>query len=149
MYQLARTQRVATPRAQVFAFFADAANLEALTPPFLRFHIESPLPIAMRPGAIIEYSLRLYGVPIHWRTRIESFDDGVRFIDTQEKGPYRVWRHQHHFRDIDGGTELTDHVDYELPLAPLSRIAHPFVKRSLTQIFDYRHRIVAEKFGEL
>jgi ligand-binding SRPBCC domain-containing protein len=138
---------VATPRKEVFAFFADAANLEALTPGFLAFQIESPLPIEMRAGAIIEYRLKLHGVPIHWRTRIESFADGVGFIDVQEKGPYRVWRHQHRFRDIDGGTEITDHVDYELPLPPLGRIAHPFVKRSLRQIFDFRRDEVARRFG--
>jgi hypothetical protein len=148
VYQLIRIQRVPRPRAEVFAFFADAANLEALTPPFLAFHIESALPIDMRPGAIIDYRLKLHGVPVRWRTVIESFEPGVRFVDTQARGPYRVWHHEHRFRDTeDGGTEVIDDVHYELPLPPFGRIAHPFVRRELRRVFDYRRQVIAERFG--
>jgi ligand-binding SRPBCC domain-containing protein len=132
----------------VFAFFADAANLEALTPPFLGFQIKSPLPIAMRPGAVIDYQIRLYRLPMRWRTLIEAFVPGESFIDSQVRGPYRVWRHEHRFTDTaGGGTEITDQVDYDLPLPPLGRIAHVWVRRTLRQIFDYRHQIVAARFA--
>ena len=148
MYHLRRVHRISRPRSEVFAFFADAANLEALTPPFLAFHIETPLPIAMRPGAIIEYRMRLYGLPVRWRTEIEAFEPGESFVDNQVRGPYRVWRHEHRFRDTeDGGTEMTDHVAYELPLPPFGRVAHPVVRRMLRGIFDYRCRVIAERFG--
>ena len=147
MYQLLRIQRVPRPRAEVFAFFADAANLEALTPPFLAFHIDSPLPIAMRPGAIIDYRLKLHGIPVRWRTVIEAFEPDVRFVDTQARGPYRTWHHEHRFRDTaDGGTETTDDVHYELPPQPLGRLAHPLVRRALRKVFAYRHQVIAERF---
>ncbi|MEO7735926.1 MAG: SRPBCC family protein [Kofleriaceae bacterium] len=147
MYQLLRIQRVPRPRAEVFAFFADAANLEALTPPFLAFHIDSPLPIEMRPGAIIDYRLKLHGIPVRWRTVIESFEPGERFVDTQARGPYRVWHHEHRFRDTgDGGTEMTDDVHYDLPWAPLGRLAHPLVRRALRKVFAYRHQVIAARF---
>ncbi len=148
MYQLVRVQRLRRPRREVFAFFADAANLEALTPAFLAFHIESALPIEMRPGAIIDYRLKLYGVPVRWRTVIESYEPDERFVDTQARGPYRVWHHEHRFRDTeDGGTEMTDDVHYDLPLAPLGRIVHPLVRRSLRRVFDHRHAVIEQRFG--
>ena len=149
MYRFERTQIVPRRRAEVFAFFSDAANLEALTPTFLKFKIETPLPIEMRAGALIEYRLKLYGVPVHWQTRIESYEPERQFVDTQLKGPYKVWHHTHTFVELPGGrTEIGDAVNYALPLAPFSAIAHPFVKRALRQIFDYRQKVVAERFGE-
>lgn len=141
-------QRVRRPRAEVFAFFSDAANLEVLTPPLLSFHIETPLPIAMRAGALIQYRLKLHGIPVHWTTLIEHYEPGVGFVDSQLRGPYRVWRHEHRFRDTeDGGTEVIDHIDYDLPLPPLGRLAHVFVRRTLRQIFDYRQLVVAQRFA--
>lgn len=147
MYTLERTQTVPRPLSEVFAFFADAANLEKLTPPFLRFHILSPLPIAMRAGALIDYELRLHGIPLRWRTEITSFTPGVAFVDTQLRGPYKTWIHTHRFRATAAGTEIHDRVEYALPLAPLSRIAHPLVRRQLAQIFDYRARTTAQLLG--
>lgn len=147
MYDLVRVQRIPRPRAEVFAFFSHAANLEALTPGFLAFHIATPQPIEMRVGAIIEYQLKLHGVPLRWTTLIERFEPGTCFIDIQLRGPYRVWRHEHRFRDTeDGGTEMTDHVTYDLPLPPLGRLAHVFVRRSLRRIFAHRRQVVTAMF---
>lgn len=131
----------------MFAFFADAANLEALTPKFLAFEILTPQPIAMRAGALIEYRLSLYRVPIRWKTVIEAFEPETRFIDVQLRGPYRTWRHVHTFRDHPLGTEIIDEVDYTLPLRPFSSLALPLVKRQLRTIFDFRAQAVAERFG--
>jgi len=145
--RLERSQLVPRERSEVFAFFADAANLEALTPKFLSFHITTPLPIEMRAGALIEYELRLYRIPIRWKTLIEAFEPETRFVDVQLRGPYRTWRHVHAFRDHPLGTEIIDEVDYTLPFAPFSAIALPIVKRQLRSIFDYRAKAVAERFG--
>lgn len=147
-YVLAREQLVPRPRPEVFAFFADAANLERLTPPNLRFSIQTSLPIAMRPGAIIEYRLSLFRFPFRWRTVIEVFEPGSRFIDVQANGPYALWRHLHEFVDVPGGTMLRDRVEYALPLGPLGELAHAlFVRRQLEQIFDYRRSVIERDFA--
>lgn len=148
MYVLERTQFVPRPRAAVFPFFADAANLEKLTPPFLGFTILTPPPIAMHAGTRIEYRIKLNGIPMKWRTLIEAYEPGDMFIDRQEKGPYKLWRHTHTFKDVPGGTELGDRVEYQLPFGPLGTIAHAlFVKRQLRTIFDYRAQVMTEMFG--
>lgn len=148
LHLLERTQDLPRPRAEVFAFFADAGNLEAITPPFLHFKILTPLPIAMQAGALIEYRLRLYGVPIRWRTRIESWEPEQRFVDVQLQGPYARWHHTHEFEDLPNGTRMRDRVEYAVPWGPLGSLAHLlFVKRSLQRIFDFRRDRVAERFG--
>lgn len=143
-YLLAREQRVPRPRPEVFAFFADAANLERLTPPTLRFSIRTPLPIAMRAGAVIDYRLSLFGVPFRWRTVIEKFEPESCFVDVQAAGPYALWRHTHEFADAPGGgTLIRDRIEYQLPLGPLGALAHRLlVRRQLGHIFDYRRRII-------
>jgi len=147
MYVLERTQIVPRPRAEVFPFFADPANLERLTPPLVGFTILTPSPIAMKPGALIDYKIKINGIPVKWRTEIAAYDPPNMFVDVQLKGPYKTWRHTHTFRDVPGGTELGDHVEYELPLGPLGTIAHAlFVKRQLKTIFDYRTKVLAEMF---
>lgn len=137
------------PRREVFAFFADAANLERLTPASLHFHVLTPVPIEMRAGALIDYRIALFGVPLKWRTLIEAFEPESRFVDVQSEGPYRLWRHVHTFSDAaDGGTVVGDRVEYELPLGVLGRVAHAvFVRGQLRHIFDYRQRVVGEMFG--
>ena len=131
-------------RDDIFPFFSDAANLEAITPPRLRFSIRTPLPIAMAEGRLIDYRLHLHGVPIAWRTEITAWEPPSRFVDTQLRGPYRWWVHLHEFADVDGGTEMLDRVEWALPLQPLGEIARPVVKRQLERIFDYRERAIRE-----
>jgi len=148
VYVLERRQRVTALRAKVFSFFADAANLERMTPPQLGFTILTPQPIEMKKGARIDYRIKLYGIPMKWKTVIDEYEPDDRFIDVQLKGPYAVWRHTHTFTDIEGGTELGDRVVYELPFGPLGRVVHAaFVRRQLAQIFDYRERVMRELFG--
>ena len=138
VHTLTREQRLRGPPGEVFAFFADAFNLEAITPPWLRVRIATPHPIPMAPGTLIEYRLRLHGVPIRWLTRIEEWQPGRRFVDVQVRGPYRLWRHTHafepHGRD---GTVVRDTVEYALPLGPAGELANRlFVARDLRTIFD-------------
>lgn len=138
---LERTQRVRRPRPEVWAFFADPGNLEALTPGFLRFEIVTPRPIPMVAGARIDYRLSLFGIPFSWRTRIEEVVAGEAFVDVQLSGPYRRWRHTHRFADAPGGTLVADRVEYELPLGPLGALARAlFVARTLERIFDFRRQ---------
>lgn len=142
---LERIQVVARPRDEVWAFFSDPRNLEAITPNFLRFRIANAGPIPMIEGGTVEYRLSLFGIPFAWRSRFEEVLGGERFVDVQVKGPYRHWRHVHAFADSAGGTEVRDRVEYELPLGPLGEAAHAiFVERSLRRIFDHRRERVAE-----
>ncbi len=146
-YRLTRTQLIPRPLAEVFAFFSDAKNLEAITPPHLRFRIETPLPIEMRAGARIDYALSLSGLPIRWRTRITSWQPGVSFVDEQEQGPYALWRHTHEFEAVGSATRMRDDVEYRLPFGPLGSLAHTlWVKRQLRQIFDYREAATTRMF---
>jgi ligand-binding SRPBCC domain-containing protein len=145
---LRREQRLPGPPEAVFPFFADAGNLEAITPDWLSFRIVTPRPIEMRVGALIEYRLRLHGVPVSWLTRIEEWDaDPVRprFVDAQLTGPYRLWHHTHEFEpDGAGGTIMRDTVRYALPYGPFGEIARRLlVARDLEAIFDHRTQAVA------
>ena len=147
-FVLEQIQIIPKPRSEVFAFFSDARNLERLTPDFLGFQIITPEPVEMKAGAIIEYSLRLYGVPLHWTTRIDTFEPETRFVDIQLQGPYKFWRHLHEFEDVEEGTRIRDAVDYEVPLGVLGTAAHVlFVRASLERIFCYRRKAVTEVFG--
>lgn len=122
---------------EVFPFFADAFNLEAITPPWLRFRILTPAPIEMRQGAVIDYRLRFRGVPVQWRSEITAWDPPHRFVDEQRRGPYQRWIHEHTFETIRGGTLVRDHVDYAVPGGRL--VERLFVAGDLDRIFDYRH----------
>lgn len=137
-----------TPVETVFPFFADAGNLEAITPPELRFRFVTSLPIEMRVGALIEYRLSLFGVPFSWLTEISVWEPGKRFVDRQLRGPFRLWHHEHRFESTAaGGTRMRDTVHYALPLEPLGRLAHPVVRSRLDRIFDYRTEQVRARFG--
>lgn len=135
------------PRPEVFDFFAAAENLERITPPELNFQIRSPLPIRMEAGALIEYRLRLFGLPFRWRTRISQWDPGVSFVDEQLEGPYALWEHTHRFRDAVGGTLVSDEVRYRLPFFPFGEIAYPLVRLQLRRIFSFRARRLRELLG--
>ena len=135
------------PRPEVFAFFAAAENLQQITPAELDFSIVSPVPIAMAPGARIDYRLRLFGIPFRWRTVISRWEPGVCFVDEQLSGPYAQWVHTHTFTETAGGTLVGDEVRYRLPLFPLGEIAYPLVRLQLRRIFDYRAGRLKELLG--
>ncbi len=144
-YVLEAEQLVRRSRRDVFGFFAQPENLDAITPDDLRFEIATPRPIAMRAGALIAYRLRLGRIPFRWLTRIEELVPDERFVDVQLRGPYRSWRHTHAFVEAPEGTLVRDRVEYELPLGPLGALAHAlFVRRRLERIFAHRRRRVVE-----
>lgn len=146
---LKRSLTLDRPREEVFAFFADAGNLERITPPELKFHIATPQPIAIQKGALIDYELRMRGIPISWQTEIAHWEPPSMFVDQQLRGPYRQWVHTHTFTDL--GPEQTlieDEVRYRLPLEPLGDLAHFLVRRELEYIFDYRQKAVADLLGQ-
>ena len=146
-HTLRREQQLPGEPGAVFGFFAEAANLEAITPPWLSFRIVTPPPIAMGVGTLIEYRLRLHGLPISWLTRIEVWEPGVRFVDQQLRGPYALWHHTHEFAPAPGGaTTMRDTVRYALPFGPLGELAHRlFVRRDLDRIFDHRMDAVGRR----
>jgi ligand-binding SRPBCC domain-containing protein len=151
VHVLRREQRLPGAPDDVFPFFADAQNLEAITPPWLGFRVVTPRPIDMRAGALIEYRLKLRGVPLRWRTRIAVWDPPRRFVDVQLSGPYRLWHHTHDFEpDGGGGTIMRDTVRYALPLGPVGALAHRLlVRRDLAAIFDFRREAVLASLSKV
>jgi ligand-binding SRPBCC domain-containing protein len=145
MHTMETTVFVPRRRSDVFPFFADAANLEAMTPPWLNFSILTRPPIRMEVGALIDYRIRLHGVPLPWRTRITAWDPPARFVDEQIRGPYRAWIHEHTFTERDGGTEVRDFVRYAVPGGEL--VHRFFVRRDVERIFEYRRERLLGVFG--
>ena len=135
-------QRIPRPRPEVFEFFSNAANLETITPPWLSFRIETPLPIAMRAGVLIDYRLRVHGIPLRWRTRIATWNPPHQFVDEQLRGPYQLWHHEHVFEETGGGTMMRDRVTYAVLGGSL--INRLFVRKDLEAIFAYRARCIVE-----
>lgn len=145
MQHILRTSMfVPRPRAEVFAFFADARNLERITPPELKFKVVTPEPIVIEKGALIDYRLGLFGMSFGWRTLISAWDEPNRFVDEQLRGPYKSWHHTHTFVDEGNGTRIQDEVRYELPLTPLGDVAYPIVRLQLRRIFNYRQKIIGK-----
>lgn len=145
---LEREQWLPRAPSEVFAFFADALNLEAITPPWLGFRVVTPEPIEMRAGTLIDYRLRLHRVPVRWHTRIEIWEPPRRFVDRQLRGPYRHWVHTHTFSPDGEGTLMRDAVAYALPLGPIGELVHvALVRRDLERIFDFRHAEVARRLA--
>jgi ligand-binding SRPBCC domain-containing protein len=132
------------PVDRVFAFFADASNLESISPPFLHFRLLTPR-VEMRRGATLDYRLRLRGVPFRWRTEITVWEPESRFRDEQRRGPYRYWRHSHLFRAERGGTIVEDGVDYDVPGG--DAVHQLLVGPDLIRIFTYRQERLREIFG--
>jgi ligand-binding SRPBCC domain-containing protein len=148
-HTLRREQRLPGTPDEVFPFFSDAGNLEAITPPWLGFSIVTPRPIEMHVGTTIEYRLKLHGLPISWLTQIEDWEPGRRFVDAQLRGPYALWHHTHDFEPApDGGTIMRDTVRYAIPFGPFGAAAHAlFVRRDLERIFDFRTDEVRRRLG--
>ena len=134
------------PRDLVFTFFADARNLESITPPLLHFEIVTPSPIVMRVGTRIDYRLRLHGIPLRWQSEITTWDPPFRFVDEQRRGPYRQWIHTHEFVEQSGGTLCRDHVVYAVPGGRI--VNWLLVRRDVEQIFAYRQSVLRRRLSE-
>lgn len=148
-YILKRTQLIQRPLAEVFPFFASPENLARITPPWLHFVIRSPSPVEMKAGALIEYTIRWFGMPVRWKTEINDYEPPFRFVDRQIRGPYTLWHHTHVFSELNGMTEMTDLVQYRLPLGPVGRMLHTFlIRRQLQEIFEYRYNMIEEIFNK-
>lgn len=149
LHRLKTLQRLPISLEEAWDFFSDPQNLRAITPPSLDFRITSPLPERMYPGMIVSYTVRpLLGIPVQWVTEITHVNEPHFFVDEQRFGPYRLWHHQHHFRPIEGGIEMEDLVHYVLPFGPLGSLAHEVqVRKQLKDIFDYRYRVLEDRFG--
>ncbi len=134
------------PRDEVFEFFSNALNLQALTPPWVNFQVLTPAPIPMRAGTLIDYRIRVRGLPLRWRTEITEWDPPHRFVDVQLRGPYRLWHHTHTFEERDGGTLCLDDVRYR-PVGGwlVNRL---FVRRDVETIFAYRQQQLRERFPD-
>ena len=147
--QVLRRRQIVPGRLEdVFAFFESPWNLEAITPPWLRFEILETTHDTMRVGTEIAYRLRWQGIPMRWRTRIAECDSPRMFVDEMTAGPYRRWYHRHSFTPVHGGVEVVDEVEYELPLGWLGRLVHSaLIRAQLQAIFDYRRDAVAEIFA--
>jgi ligand-binding SRPBCC domain-containing protein len=145
IHRLRTTTWVPRPSSEVFAFHADAGNLQGLTPSWLDFRILTPRPIDMRAGTLIDYRLRLRGIPVRWLTEIAEWAPPHHFVDVQRRGPYRLWEHRHEFEEKRGGTEIRDDVRYAVPLDVLVHawLVAPDVRR----IFTYRHHALLDTFG--
>lgn len=149
MYTLERVTLIKAPLGEVFNFFEDPHNLAKITPEGMRFDITHIDELPMKPGFRIEYTIRVMGVRVKWVTQIPIHDPLNGFVDIQEKGPYKSWRHEHTFEDHDGQTLMTDRVQYELPFGILGKVAHSLVvSRQLRDIFDHRGREIRKMFGE-
>lgn len=144
-YVLTASVLLNAPRREVFAFFADAENLETITPPWLHFQILTRAPIAMGPGTLIDYRLRLYRVPFRWRTEISAWQPPQRFVDRQLRGPYSHWIHEHFFQETEDGTVVVDGVRYWPRGGTLSQAL--FVGREVQRIFAYRQARMVQLFG--
>jgi len=147
-FELTTQQWVPQPRDRVFAFFSDPLNLERLTPAFLNFHVRRRSTTDIREGTLLTYTLRLHGLPVIWRTRIDEWRPPERFVDVQLFGPYAEWHHTHTFTEANGGTVLGDVVRYRLHFAFIQRSAlMAWVHRDVRRIFEYRQSVIAGMFG--
>jgi ligand-binding SRPBCC domain-containing protein len=150
-YSFQTIQRIPITLEQAWDFFSNPANLQRITPGEMGFEIVSTFHGAtMYPGQLIEYTVKpLLGIPLYWMTEITHVQDMQYFIDEQRFGPYTLWHHQHHFKAIEGGVEMTDIVHYRIPLGPLGDLANAlFVRDKLKKIFDFRYEAVENLFGK-
>ncbi|HEX8357039.1 MAG TPA: SRPBCC family protein [Segetibacter sp.] len=152
VYSLKAVQTIPVTLQQAWDYFSRPANLKDITPAHLGFVIRSKYHgETMYAGQIIEYTVKpLLGIPLYWMTEITHVQEGKYFVDEQRFGPYSLWHHQHHFKEVEGGVEMTDIVHYKVPFGFLGNVANVLlVKQQLKRIFDYRYKVVEEKFGRL
>lgn len=150
-HSLKVSQKIPVSLDKAWDFFSNPANLQAITPDTMGFKVISKYHgDTMYAGQLIEYKVRpVLNIPLYWMTEITQVKDRQYFIDEQRFGPYALWHHQHHFRAIEGGVEMTDIIHYKNPLGILGRLANVlFVKKKVNTIFDYRFKKVEELFGK-
>lgn len=146
-FEINTKQYINKPLDVVFQFFSKPENLEMITPESLSFNILTPISIRMETGSLIDYTIRLFGIPIHWRTLISDYEPPFRFVDQQIKGPYTFWHHTHTFQAVEGGVEIIDKVKYSLPLGWLGTLAHSiWVRKDLEKIFKHRKTVIQNYF---
>jgi ligand-binding SRPBCC domain-containing protein len=147
-YTLAFAQQVPRGLQEVFAFFSQAENLEAITPSWMHFKILAVTPEPIQQGTLIQYSLRLHGIALRWTSEIVVWDPPHRFVDLQLRGPYKLWRHEHRFDECEGGTRITDTVNLALPFGVLGQLAYRArVRSEVHKIFAFREKKIRELFG--
>lgn len=144
-FRLEASQWLPRSREEVFAFFSDAFQLQTLTPPWLHFQVLTPRPIDLGDGAVIDYRLRIRGLPLRWQSRIGRWEPPQRFTDEQTRGPYRRWLHEHSFEPLDGGTLCRDLVEYDVYGGALMHAL--FVRRDLLRIFAFRQQTLRRLFS--
>ena len=149
MYQIKRTQLVRTDLKTCWKFFSDPSNLQKITPDYMGFKVLTEVPSEMYEGLVISYTVSpLFGIPMNWVTEITHVRDLHYFVDEQRIGPYRMWHHEHHFKEVEGGVEMTDIVSYVLPFGLVGKAVHPIiVKNKLNEIFEHRFKAVEQLFG--
>ena len=149
MYQLKRTQFIKVDIKTCWDFFSSPTNLKVITPSYMGFEVKTEVPEKMYEGLMIAYTVRpLLGIPMSWITEIKTVKENEFFVDEQRQGPYTIWHHEHHFKAVEGGVEMTDIVSYVIPLGFLGKMAHPIlVRKQLEEIFAYRFQKVEEIFN--
>lgn len=149
-YQLKTTQKLPIDINTAWDFLSNPANLKKITPPYMGFFIKTEVPRKMYSGLIINYIVTpVLNIPTAWTTEITFIDEPNYFVDEQRMGPYKMWHHEHHIKEIDGGVEMNDIISYILPLGPLGMIARElFVKNKLQEIFDFRYKALEDMFGK-
>lgn len=148
MYQLKRTQFIHADLQTCWDYFSSPANLRVITPNYVDFKVHTTVPETLYEGLIIRYTIRpILGVPLNWISEIKTIREGDYFIDEQRRGPYGMWHHEHHFKEVEGGVEMTDLIAYCMPFGFIGRFFHwLFIRKQLESIFDYRFRKVEELF---
>jgi ligand-binding SRPBCC domain-containing protein len=150
-YIIKRSQKIPVSLEEAWDFFSFPGNLKLITPPYMGFEVISDSDSKkMYAGQIITYFVRpIFNLKFYWMTEITHVKEKQYFVDEQRIGPYALWHHSHFFEEIPGGVIMIDLVHYKLPFGPLGKLAHAiFVKKQLDDIFNYRHKILVEKFGE-
>ena len=149
MYQLKRTQFIRADLQTCWNYFSSPANLRVITPNYIDFRVHTPVPENLYEGLIIHYTIRpILGIPLNWISEIRIIREGSYFVDEQRRGPYGMWHHEHHFKEVEGGVEMTDLISYRMPFGFIGRFFHwLFIRKQLESIFDYRFRKVDELFN--
>ncbi len=148
MYQLKRTQLIRTDFQTCWDYFSAPGNLHVITPDYIDFRVHTAVPEKLYEGLIIRYTIRpILGIPLTWISEIKTWREDRYFVDEQRRGPYKLWHHEHHFREVEGGVEMTDVITYRMPFGVFGRLVHwLFIRRQLERIFDYRCQKADELF---